>query len=127
MRTKEDANDYRYFPDPDLLPVVVDAAELAALRESMPELPEAMRTRFQEQYGLARYDATVLTGERALAEYFETVVRDSGADAKTCANWVSTDLLGALNKLGRDIDSSPVSAAMLAGMIRRIADKTISG
>jgi aspartyl-tRNA(Asn)/glutamyl-tRNA(Gln) amidotransferase subunit B len=127
MRTKEDANDYRYFPDPDLLPVVVTAADRERIRVSMPELPEAKKLRFIAQYGLSKYDATVLTGEAALADYYETVVKASGADAKLCANWVSGDLLGALNKLGKDIGASPVTAEMLAGMVARIADKTISG
>ncbi|HWU67717.1 MAG TPA: Asp-tRNA(Asn)/Glu-tRNA(Gln) amidotransferase subunit GatB, partial [Stenotrophobium sp.] len=127
MRTKEDANDYRYFPDPDLLPVICSPEYIAAIRDSMPELPEAKRERFVTQYGLSPYDAATLTGERALADYYEAVVKTSGGDPKTCANWVSTDLLGALNKMGRDIGSSPVTAAMLAGMIARIADKTISG
>jgi aspartyl-tRNA(Asn)/glutamyl-tRNA(Gln) amidotransferase subunit B len=93
----------------------------------MPELPEAKKQRFIAQYGLSKYDATVLTGEAALADYYETVVKVSGADAKLCANWVSGDLLGALNKLGKDIAASPVTAALLAGMLARIADKTISG
>ena len=127
MRTKEDANDYRYFPDPDLLPVVCTPEYIAAIRDSMPELPEAKRERFVYQYGLSPYDATVLTGERALADYYEAVVKTSGGDPKSCANWVITDLLGALNKLGKDITESPVSAAMLAGLVARIADKTISG
>jgi len=127
MRTKEDANDYRYFPDPDLLPVVVTAEDIARIRASMPELPEAMRSRFVEQYGLSKYDATVLTGEKALAAYYEAVVKTSGGDPKSCANWVITDLLGALNKLGKDITDSPVTASMLAGLVARIADKTISG
>jgi aspartyl-tRNA(Asn)/glutamyl-tRNA(Gln) amidotransferase subunit B len=127
MRTKEDANDYRYFPDPDLLPVVVTAADIARIRASMPELPEAKRDRFVSQYGLSKYDATVLTGEAALAAYYESVVALSAADAKLCANWIITDLLGALNKAGAEIATSPLSAAMLAGLIRRIADKTISG
>ncbi|MEQ1440196.1 Asp-tRNA(Asn)/Glu-tRNA(Gln) amidotransferase subunit GatB [Fontimonas sp. SYSU GA230001] len=127
MRSKEEAMDYRYFPDPDLLPVVVGTAEIERIRATMPELPEAKKTRFMTQYGLSKYDATVLTGEAALADYYEAVVKTSGADAKLCANWVSGDLLGALNKLGKDIGSSPVSAAMLAGLLVRLADKTISG
>jgi aspartyl-tRNA(Asn)/glutamyl-tRNA(Gln) amidotransferase subunit B len=127
MRTKEDANDYRYFPDPDLLPVVVTTADRERILATMPELPEAKKLRFIEQYGLSKYDATVLTGEAALADFYEAVVKASGADAKLCANWVSGDLLGALNKLGKDIGTSPVTAPMLAGMIARIADKTISG
>ncbi|TJY65203.1 Asp-tRNA(Asn)/Glu-tRNA(Gln) amidotransferase subunit GatB [Sinimarinibacterium sp. CAU 1509] len=127
MRTKEDANDYRYFPDPDLLPVVVTQDDIARVRATMPELPEAKRNRFMEQFGLPKYDATVLTGEQALADYYEVVVKASGADPKTCSNWVTTDLLGALNKLGKDIESSPVSAEQLAGLIARIVDSTISG
>ncbi len=127
MRSKENANDYRYFPDPDLLPVVVDARQIEAIRASMPELPEAKRLRFVTQYGLPRYDAGVLTGESALADFYEAVVKASGADAKTCSNWITTDLLGALNKLGKDITTSPISADMLSGMLKRIVDKTISG
>lgn len=127
MRVKEDANDYRYFPDPDLLPVMVTVEERERIRATLPELPEAKRDRFQQQYGLARYDATVLTGEAALADYFEAVVAASGADPKQCANWISTDLLGALNKSGKTITDSPITAAMLAGMLMRMADNTISG
>lgn len=127
MRSKENANDYRYFPDPDLLPVVVSEADIARIRGEMPELPEAMRERFMSQYGLSKYDAVTLTGERALAAYYETVVKVSGADAKTCANWVSTDLLGALNKMGKDISAAPISADVFAVLLQRIADKTISG
>jgi aspartyl-tRNA(Asn)/glutamyl-tRNA(Gln) amidotransferase subunit B len=127
MRVKEEAMDYRYFPDPDLLPVVCGTEFIAQMRAALPELPEARRERFQKQYGLAAYDATVLTGERALADYYEAVVRESGAEPKLCANWTSTDLLGALNKLGKDIASSPVPASALAGLLKRIADDTISG
>ncbi len=127
MRSKEEAMDYRYFPDPDLLPVVVTQADIERIRATMPELPQARRNRFVAQYGLPKYDATVLTGERALADFYEDVVKASGADPKLCANWVTTDLLGALNKLGKDIATSPVTSRMLAGLIRRISDKTISG
>jgi aspartyl-tRNA(Asn)/glutamyl-tRNA(Gln) amidotransferase subunit B len=127
MRTKEDANDYRYFPDPDLLPVVVTAADIERIRAGMPELPEAKRNRFVEQYGLPKYDAGVLTAEAALADYYEAVVKASKADAKICANWVIGDLLGLLNKQGLAIETSPVNAAALAGLVGRIADKTISG
>ncbi|HEY0975761.1 MAG TPA: Asp-tRNA(Asn)/Glu-tRNA(Gln) amidotransferase subunit GatB [Solimonas sp.] len=127
MRTKEDANDYRYFPDPDLLPVVCTREYIDAVRATLPELPDAKKARFVSQYGLPAYDAGVLTGDVATADYYEAVVKASGADAKLCANWVITDLLGALNKLGKDIAESPIGAAMLAGMIQRIADKTISG
>jgi aspartyl-tRNA(Asn)/glutamyl-tRNA(Gln) amidotransferase subunit B len=107
--------------------VVVTAADMEAIRATLPELPEAKRQRFVTQYGLPKYDAAVLTGESALADYFEAVVKASGADAKTCANWITTDLLGALNRLGKDITASPISVEMLAGMLKRIVDKTISG
>ena len=127
MRVKEEAMDYRYFPDPDLLPVVCSPEFIASIKASLPELPEAKRERFMKQYGLAAYDATVLTGDQALAGFYEAVVKESGADAKLCANWTTTDLLGALNKLGKDIASSPVSASALAGLLKRIADNTISG
>jgi len=127
MRTKEEAMDYRYFPDPDLLPVVCTKEFIAGLRAAMPELPEAKRQRFERDYGLSKYDAAVLTGEKALAEFYEHVVKLSGADPKLCANWVSTDLLGVLNKTGKTIETSPVGAEGLAGLLRRMADKTISG
>jgi aspartyl-tRNA(Asn)/glutamyl-tRNA(Gln) amidotransferase subunit B len=127
MRSKEDANDYRYFPDPDLLPVVCTAEYIEHIRAGLPELPEAKRARFEKAYGLSVYDAKTLTSSRELANYYEEVVNLSGAEAKLCANWVATDLLGALNKIGKDIDTSPVSADALAGLLKRIADKTISG
>lgn len=127
MRSKEDANDYRYFPDPDLLPVVLEHGVLEKIRASMPELPEAKAARFIIDYGLSRYDALVLTDESALADYFETLVKHSGADAKTCANWVTGDLVGALNKADLSILASPVGPEALGGLIKRIADKTISG
>ena len=127
MRSKENANDYRYFPDPDLLPVVVTAADLARIKAELPELPAAKKARFESQYGLSAYDANLLTSEMALADYYETVVKTSGAEAKSCANWVTGDLLGALNKAGKGIEESPVSATQLAGLMARIADKTISG
>jgi aspartyl-tRNA(Asn)/glutamyl-tRNA(Gln) amidotransferase subunit B len=127
MRSKENANDYRYFPDPDLLPVVVTLEDIEAIRSSLPELPEAKRNRFMQQYALAKYDASVLTAEAALADYYETVVKTSAGDPKICANWVIGDLLGLLNKQSLEIEASPVSAAALAGLVARIADKTISG
>jgi aspartyl-tRNA(Asn)/glutamyl-tRNA(Gln) amidotransferase subunit B len=127
MRSKENANDYRYFPDPDLLPVVVTEADKERIRASMPELPAAKKARFESQYGLSAYDANLLTSETALADYYETVVKASGAEAKTCANWVTGDLLASLNKSGRSIEESPISASQLAGLVARIADKTISG
>jgi aspartyl-tRNA(Asn)/glutamyl-tRNA(Gln) amidotransferase subunit B len=127
MRVKEDANDYRYFPDPDLLPIVCTPEYIADIRGKLPELPEAKRARFEKDYGLSAYDARTLTSLRELAAYYEAVVKASGAEAKLCANWVATDLLGALNKIGKDIDTSPISSDALAGMLKRIADKTISG
>jgi len=127
LRSKEEAFDYRYFPDPDLLPLEIDAAVVAAVRATLPELPDAKRGRFCTGYGLPPYDAGVLTAERALADYFEEVVQAAGGEAKLAANWVMGDVLGALNRDGKDISGSPVSAAMLGGMLRRIRDNTISG
>ena len=127
MRSKEDAHDYRYFPDPDLLPVHCDAAFIDEARASLPELPVDKRARFQEQYGLSKYDATVLTGEKPLADFYEAMVDAAGGEAKLCANWVITDLLGALNKAGLGITESPVSAPQMAGLVARITDETISG
>jgi aspartyl-tRNA(Asn)/glutamyl-tRNA(Gln) amidotransferase subunit B len=127
MRTKEDANDYRYFPDPDLLPVLCTPEYIEAVRATLPELPDARRQRFMSQYELSAYDAATLTSETAIADYYEAVVSASGSEPKLCANWVSTDLLGALNKAGRAITESPVTAAQLAGLLKRISDRTISG
>ena len=127
MRSKEDANDYRYFPDPDLLPVECSAGFIEAVRKSLPELPQAKRERFVQQYALSVYDATVLTGERALADYYERVVADSKADPKLCANWVITDLLGAQNKAGASMEAPLVSVHALSGLLQRIVDNTISG
>jgi len=127
MRSKEEANDYRYFPDPDLLPLVIDEASIATVRETLPELPDAKRDRFMQEYGLSDYDAEVLTSSRPLADFFESVVKASGGEAKLSANWVSGDFTGMLNKDSIDLDDSPVTAEMLGGMIKRIADNTISG
>jgi len=126
MRTKEEANDYRYFPDPDLLPLTVDEGFIAAATAGLPELPDARRERFRADHGLSEYDANLLTAERALADYFETVVRACG-DAKLAANWINGELAAALNKAGKAIADSPVSAHMLAGLIARIQDNTVSG
>ena len=126
MRGKEEANDYRYFPDPDLLPVEIDDDMIAALVESLPELPDAKRGRFMEQYGLGHYDAGLLTANRATADYFEAALA-AGGDPKLAANWVAGELSGALNRDGVDIAQSPVDAAMLGGLLARIADNTISG
>jgi len=126
MRSKEEANDYRYFPDPDLLPVALDQAFIDAVVAEMPELPDAKRGRFASEYGLSEYDAGVLTSSRALADYYEAVAR-AGGDAKLAANWVMGELSGALNKDGLEIEASPVSATQLGGLVARIADNTISG
>lgn len=128
MRTKEDANDYRYFPDPDLLPVRIEQHTVDAIKAAMPELPVARRARFEEALGLSEYDARILTGSRQIADYFEDVVAEIGQqDAKMAGNWVMGDLLGALNKDDTDIIDSPISAKQLAGMLKRIKDDTLSG
>ena len=140
MRSKEEANDYRYFPDPDLLPLVIQTDFIEAVRESLPELPDAKRERFKTQYGLNDYDATVLTATRELADYYESTVAKFNQTVKEesltikindpgklCANNVMGDLSAFLNKEGKDITESPVSADRLAGLVVRIADDTISG
>jgi len=127
MRSKEEANDYRYFPDPDLLPLVVDEAFLETARATLPELPQAMRERFMRDYGLPAYDAGTLTASRELAAYFENAVRALGGESKLCANWIMGDLSAQLNKEGLEIAASPISAAQLAGLLKRIGDGTISG
>ncbi len=126
MRSKEVANDYRYFPEPDLLPVVIDDAYIENLRKDLPELPVQKRQRFTEAYGLSTYDAGVLADSRALADYFEAVTKRCG-DAKIAANWVQVELLGQLNKSELSIGDSPVSADKLGGLIERILDNSISG
>ena len=126
MRSKEEANDYRYFPDPDLLPVVIEDSFLETIRAGLPELPPQKVERFQSQYGLSAYDANVLASSREQADYFEEVVK-IGGDAKLAANWVMVELGSLLNKLGIEIDQAPVSAAHLGGMLLRIRDNTISG
>lgn len=126
MRGKEEAHDYRYFPDPDLLPLEITTAFIDEVRAELPELPDAKSMRFQQDYGLSGYDAGVLTASRELADYFEAVVAAAG-DAKLSANWVMGELSGALNKASLDITQSPVDAATLAGLLARIRDETISG
>jgi len=126
MRGKEEANDYRYFPCPDLLPVVIEQSFLDEVRSQLPELPTQKRERFQSQYGLSTYDASVLSASREMAEYFEEVAKVCG-DAKLAANWVMGELSSLLNKEGLEIEQSPVSAEHLGGMILRIKDNTISG
>ncbi|HLB57712.1 MAG TPA: Asp-tRNA(Asn)/Glu-tRNA(Gln) amidotransferase subunit GatB [Gammaproteobacteria bacterium] len=127
MRSKEEAHDYRYFPDPDLLPVIIRDEQIEAIRQNLPELPQQKRQRFIDQYGLTTYDATVLVSTKAMADYFETVVTASSNQAKLAANWVMGDLAASLNKADIDIAQSPVSADQLGKLIQRISDNTISG
>ncbi|MDR3515643.1 MAG: Asp-tRNA(Asn)/Glu-tRNA(Gln) amidotransferase subunit GatB [Azospirillaceae bacterium] len=125
MRSKEEAHDYRYFPDPDLLPLQLDQGWVDAIAATLPELPDDKKARFQEQYKLSLYDAGVLVADQASADYYEAVAR--GRDPKLAANWVIVELFGALNRLGKDIADSPVSADKLGGLIDLIVDNTISG
>lgn len=128
MRSKEEANDYRYFPDPDLLPLVLEPEMIEQVRATLPELPNTKRDRFIADMSLSHYDASVLTSSRELADYYEAVLTASNnQDPKLCANWVTGELSGALNKAGLEITASPVSAHQLGGMLVRISDNTISG
>ena len=128
MRIKEEANDYRYFPDPDLLPLELDDAFIEGVRRTLPELPDAKIQRFQEDYGLGAYEAGVLTVSRELADFFEaTVEAAEQSPPKLAANWIIGELTGALNRTGKDITESPVNPTMLGLMLRRISDGTISG
>jgi aspartyl-tRNA(Asn)/glutamyl-tRNA(Gln) amidotransferase subunit B len=127
MRSKEEANDYRYFPDPDLLPLAIDEATIEAVRATLPELPDEKAARFCREHGLSEYDAGVLTASRELAAYYETVVSKLGEQPKLAANWVMGDLAGALNKENLDVTQSRVTADAMAGLLVRIADNTISG
>ncbi len=126
MRGKEEANDYRYFPDPDLLPLEIDTAFIAAATRDLPELPDARRRRFVSQYGLKDHDAGVLTASRELADFFEEVTEVCG-EARLAATWVMGDLAAALNRAALEIQGSPVDAAMLGGLLQRILDETLSG
>ena len=125
MRSKEDAHDYRYFPDPDLLPLQLDAAWVEEIRTSLPELPDALKARLISNYGLSPYDATVLSEDRATATFYEEVA--AGRDAKLAANWMTVELFGALNKEGKTLAESPVSPAALGALVGLISDGTISG
>jgi aspartyl-tRNA(Asn)/glutamyl-tRNA(Gln) amidotransferase subunit B len=126
MRSKEEANDYRYFPDPDLLPVVIEDALIEEMRAELPELPDDKRRRFESDYGLSTDDAGVLTSDMDLANFFEQVA-EAGGDTKLATNWTIGAFMAALNKDGIGVAASPVSAAQLGGMIQRICDNTISG
>jgi len=125
MRSKEEANDYRYFPDPDLLPLAISEQDKHAVMASMPELPQAMKARFEQEYGLSAYDAGILTASRPVADYFTATVQ-AGADAKMSANWVMGSISAKLNEEDKAISQSPVSPAQLAGLLKRISDNTIS-
>ncbi|HET7650182.1 MAG TPA: Asp-tRNA(Asn)/Glu-tRNA(Gln) amidotransferase subunit GatB [Gammaproteobacteria bacterium] len=127
MRSKEEANDYRYFPDPDLLPLEIGADFVKEVERTLPELPDQKRQRFMSQFGLSSYDAGVLTASRELADYYEAVTSAVGGEHKLAANWVMGELSGALNRDNRELAQSPVSAGMLAGLLKRIVDNTISG
>ncbi|WP_374087782.1 Asp-tRNA(Asn)/Glu-tRNA(Gln) amidotransferase subunit GatB [Methylomicrobium lacus] len=127
MRSKEEANDYRYFPDPDLLPVSISEEFKAEVQATMPELPDAKKQRFKDQFGLDDESTTILTSSREMADYFEALLKASGVEARLCANWVTGELAAALNKSGLEIAESPVSYQRLAGLLLRIADNTISG
>ncbi|TJZ78980.1 Asp-tRNA(Asn)/Glu-tRNA(Gln) amidotransferase subunit GatB [Chitiniphilus eburneus] len=125
MRSKEDAHDYRYFPDPDLPPLVIDEDWIERVRDALPELPHAMQQRFEQQYGIPAYDAVTLTASKALAGYYEATVA-AGADAKLASNWIMGDISATLNREEKGIEDCPVSAAALAALIARVADKTIN-
>jgi aspartyl-tRNA(Asn)/glutamyl-tRNA(Gln) amidotransferase subunit B len=127
MRSKEDAQDYRYFPDPDLLPLVVSEEMIQPIREELPELPDAKRERFVREYRLAAYDAGVVTASRAAADYFEALVKVSGVDPKLCANWQTGELSAALNKEAVEFSRTKIKPDALGGLLRRIADGTVSG
>ena len=128
MRSKEEAHDYRYFPDPDLLPLEISPAWIEAVKAALPELPAAMKARFERDFGLSAYDAGALTASRETADYFEQSVAAAGTgNAKLCANWVMGELAARLNREERDIADAPVGAAQLAGLIVRVADGTLSG
>lgn len=126
LRSKEDAHDYRYFPDPDLLPVKLDAARIERIRATLPELPDALKSRFMETYGLSSYDAALLTSEKSYADYYAAMLQ-TGADAKLAANWMTVELFGALNKSGQELEGSPISAAHLGQLVALISKGTISG
>ncbi|MCI0668153.1 MAG: Asp-tRNA(Asn)/Glu-tRNA(Gln) amidotransferase subunit GatB [Methylococcaceae bacterium] len=127
MRSKEESNDYRYFPDPDLLPLEIEPAFLEEVRLELPELPDQKRQRFESGYRLGAADAAALTASREIADYYEATVKASGCDPKLCANWVIVDLTGALNKAGLELEDCPIGPERLAGLLQKIEDDTISG
>ena len=127
MRSKEEAHDYRYFPEPDLPPLRITQQQVDAIKAGMPELPGQLRKRFETEYGLSSYDADVLSQSQELAAWYESLVAAHPSDPKRCANWMANELLGRLKEAGKEITESPVSAARLAGLLDRIADNTVSG
>ncbi|MDR2875711.1 MAG: Asp-tRNA(Asn)/Glu-tRNA(Gln) amidotransferase subunit GatB [Methylobacillus sp.] len=127
MRSKEEANDYRYFPDPDLLPLAISADDIAEVKAALPELPEVMKARFEREYGLSAYDAATITASRAMADYFVATAAKFSGEAKLVANWVMGSVAAKLNEEGRAIADSPVTSAQLAALLTRIHDGTISG
>ncbi|MDQ6996489.1 MAG: Asp-tRNA(Asn)/Glu-tRNA(Gln) amidotransferase subunit GatB, partial [Mariprofundus sp.] len=127
MRSKEEAHDYRYFPEPDLPPLRISQQEVDAIKAGMPELPGQLRQRFETEYGLSAYDADVLTQTRESAAWYESLAAAHPADPKRCANWMINELLGRLNEAGKELFESPVSAMRLAGLLERLGDNTISG
>ncbi len=126
MRSKEDAHDYRYFPDPDLLPLEISSDWIEQVRGGMPELPQAKQARYVKDLGLSAYDASILTSSRAMADFFEAALGDAAAQAKICANWIIGEVSAQLNRDGLDMSQCPISAQQLGGMLKRIADGTIS-
>ncbi len=126
MRSKEEANDYRYFPDPDLLPIILDEETIESIRQSLPELPSEKKQRFITEFDLKPYDADVLTAQKELSDFFEATIKAAAGHAKTCANWIQGDIIGALNKHHVTLATCPVTPELLGGMVLRIADKTIS-
>ncbi len=127
MRSKEEANDYRYFPDPDLLPLVISQADIDAVKATLPELPEAMKLRFEQEYGLPAYDAATITASRGMADYFEETVKALGGEPKLVANWIMGDIASYINKNAEILNSPPISPIQLAVLLKRIGDGTISG
>src|ERR1044071_9210238 len=126
MRTKEDAPDYSYFPDQDLLPLVGGESQIQTIKAALPELPEARRKRFEREYALGAYDAAALTASRAAADYFELLVKTSGVEPKICANWQNGALARSLNEHEIEISSSPIPAPKLGQILQRVADGTLS-
>jgi aspartyl-tRNA(Asn)/glutamyl-tRNA(Gln) amidotransferase subunit B len=127
MRSKEEANDYRYFPDPDLLPIDIEASFIDQIKSQLPELPDAKKQRFIDDYNLSEYDSGVLTAQKEMAAYFEVCVKAADGETKLSSNWITGELAASLNKADVNINQSPVTAEMLGGMIKRIKDDTISG